>query len=319
MIEKNSKIYIAGHTGLVGCAIRQALQQKGYSNLLVKKHADLDLLDQQKTRGFLAQEMPEYVFVAAAKVGGIHANNVYRGDFIYQNLMIALNIINAAKLAGINRLLFLGSSCIYPKLCAQPIKEEALLSGPLEHSNQPYAVAKIAGIELCESYNYQFATRYVTAMPTNLYGPNDNFDLQTSHVLPALIRKIHEAKIKNLSSVTIWGSGRPEREFLHVDDLANACVFMMEQDVDPGRYNVGCGTDVTIWQLARIIAKVVGYQGDFIFDASKPDGTPKKLLDVSKLANKGWHAEIELEDGIARTYQWYVAHESVLSGCAEQG
>jgi len=306
MINKNSKIYIAGHNGLVGSAIVRCLQAKGYQNILLRRHRELDLLKQVETEEFLRKEKPEYIFLAAAKVGGIHANNQYRADFIYQNLMIELNIINAAKSAGVNGLLFLGSSCIYPKECLQPIKEEYLLTGALEATNEAYAVAKIAGIKLCESYNFQYGTHYVAAMPTNLYGPRDNFDLETSHVMPALMRKIHEAKTNTTSTVFIWGSGKPEREFLHVDDLADACVYIMEQGIKDGLYNIGTGIDISINQLAQLLAEIIGYKGSFEFDASKPDGTLKKVLDVSKLAQQGWQAKIKLADGIRQTYHWYL-------------
>lgn len=302
-MDKNAKIYVAGHRGMVGSAIVRELQAKGYTNVLTRTHAELDLLNQQAVNAFMAAEKPDYIFVAAAKVGGIQANNVYRADFLYQNLMIESNLIHAAHENDINRLLFLGSSCIYPRDCAQPIKEEYLLTGPLEPTNEPYAIAKIAGIKLCESYNRQHGRQYVSAMPTNLYGPNDNYDLSNSHVLPALLRKAHEAKARGDANLTVWGSGKPMREFLHVDDMAQACVYLMEnQAITEGLYNVGTGTDFTIRQLAETIMQTVGFKGEIVFDASKPDGTPRKLLDVSRLETKGWKARINLADGIAHTY-----------------
>jgi len=302
-MDKKAKIYVAGHRGMVGSAIVRDLQAKGYTNLLTRSHAELDLLNQQAVNAYIAAEKPDYIFVAAAKVGGIQANNVYRADFLYQNLMIESNLIHAAHKNDINRLLFLGSSCIYPRDCAQPIKEEYLLTGPLEPTNEPYAIAKIAGIKLCESYNRQHGRQYVSAMPTNLYGPNDNYDLSNSHVLPALLRKAHEAKTRGDATLTVWGSGKPMREFLHVDDMAQACVYLMENEaITDGLYNVGTGTDVTIHQLAETIMQTVGFEGDIVFDATKPDGTPRKLLDVSRLAEKGWTARISLAEGIKNTY-----------------
>ena len=305
-MNKNAKIYIAGHRGMVGSAIVRKLQASGYSNILTRTHAELDLLDQAAVNAFMAAEKPDYLFLAAAKVGGIQANNVYRADFLYQNLMIEGNLIHAAHQNDVNRLLFLGSSCIYPRDCAQPIKEGYLLTGPLEPTNEPYAIAKIAGIKLCESYNRQHGRQYVSAMPTNLYGPNDNYDLHNSHVLPALLRKAVEAKARGDASLTVWGSGKPMREFLHVDDMAEACVFLMENDaIQDGLFNVGTGTDVTIKELAETIMQTVGFEGNIVFDASKPDGTPRKLLDVSRLQAKGWRAQIGLEDGIKRTFDAY--------------
>ena len=303
-MNTSMKIYVAGHRGMVGSAIVRRLQAGGYTNILTRTHAELDLTEQAAVRQFVEHEQPEYIFIAAAKVGGIHANNTWRADFIYQNLMIEANIIHAAREAGVQRLLFLGSSCIYPRDCPQPIREEYLLSGPLEQTNEPYAIAKIAGIKLCESYNRQYGTRYVSAMPTNLYGPHDNYDLQTSHVLPALIRKTHEAKLRGDEKLEVWGSGKPMREFLHVDDMADACVFLMEQeDVTEGIYNVGTGTDVTIRQLAQTIMDAVGLAGEIAFDASRPDGTPRKLLDVSRMSALGWRAGTSLRDGIRSTYE----------------
>jgi GDP-L-fucose synthase len=302
-MHKHAKIFVAGHSGMVGSAITRRLQTGGYSNLLLRSRSQLDLFDQQAVFAFLAHERPDYVFIAAARVGGIQANNTYRAEFIYQNLMIEANLIHGAWRAGIQRLLFLGSSCIYPRDCPQPIKEDFLLAGPLEQTNEPYAIAKIAGVKLCESYNRQYDTRYVCAMPTNLYGPNDNYDLATSHVLPALIRKAHEAKHRGDTELVVWGSGNPYREFLHVDDLADACIFMMERDVVPQTYNVGTGTDISIRGLAELTMEIVGFDGALVFDTAKPDGTPRKLLDVTRLDNLGWRANIDLRTGISATYR----------------
>lgn len=307
-IDSNSPIFVAGHGGLVGSAIVRRLTAGGYGNLITRTRQELDLLDHHAVTQFFAATRPAYVFVAAAKVGGIHANNAYPAEFLYENLMIECNVIDAAYRAGVERLLFLGSSCIYPRECAQPIKEEYLLSGPLEQTNEPYAIAKIAGVKLCESYNRQYGTQYVAAMPTNLFGPNDNFDLQTSHVLPALLRKTHEAKLVRAAKVVVWGSGRPLRELLHVDDMADACVFLMEHEAAAGLYNVGSGRDVTIADLARTIKDVVGFAGELEFDTSKPDGTPRKLLDVSRMRALGWQARIPLREGIVSTYQWYLQY-----------
>ena len=301
-MDKTAKIFVAGHRGMVGSAIVRRLQAAGYANLLTRTRDDLDLTDQKSVFEFLRSERPDYIFLAAAKVGGIHANNTSRGEFIYDNLIIEANVIEGAKRAGVDRLLFLGSSCIYPRDCPQPIREDYLLTGPLETTNEPYAIAKIAGIKLCENYNAQFGTRYASVMPTNLYGPNDNYDLETSHVLPALIRKAHEAKTRRDKELVVWGSGRPMREFLYVDDMADACVFMMEAGISEGLYNVGTGEDVTVRELAETVMDVVGFDGDIVFDASKPDGTPRKLLDVSRLKALGWSASTGLEDGIARSY-----------------
>lgn len=301
-MDNNAKIYIAGHRGMVGSAIVRRLQAAGYDNLLTRSHAELDLTNQAAVAAFMHQEKPDYIFLTAAKVGGIQANNTYRADFIYQNLLIEANLIHAAWQAGVSRLLFLGSSCIYPRDCPQPIKEEYLLSGPLEPTNEPYAIAKIAGIKLCESYNAQHGTQYAAAMPTNLYGPNDNYDLANSHVLPALLRKAHEAKARGDKELVVWGSGRPMREFLYVDDLADACVFMMASGIDSGLYNIGTGTDVTIRQLAETVMDVVGFAGNIVFDSSKPDGTPRKLLNVDRLAELGWRAKTGLREGIALAY-----------------
>lgn len=306
-MEKNARIYVAGHRGMVGSALVRRLRQAGYANLLTRTRAELDLLNQAATAAFLQQEKPDFIFMAAAKVGGIHANNSLRADFIYENLMVEANLIHGAWQAGVKQLCFLGSSCIYPRDCPQPIREGYLLTGPLEPTNEPYAVAKIAGIKLCESYNRQYGTRYFSVMPTNLYGPNDNYDLSNSHVLPALIRKAHEAKRRGDSELVVWGSGKPRREFLYVDDLADACVFLMEQEVRDGIYNIGAGEDVTIRELAETVMAVVGFAGRIAFDSSKPDGTPRKWLDVSRLGELGWRARIPLREGIALAYRDFMA------------
>lgn len=298
-IAKDIKIYVAGHRGMVGSALVRRLQVGGYTNILTRTRSELDLTDQAAVRAFLKVEQPGFIFMAAAKVGGIHANNTLRADFIFQNLIIEANVIEGAHRAGVQRLMLLGSSCIYPRDCPQPMKEEYLLTGPLEKTNEPYAIAKIAGIKLCESYNAQHGTQYFSAMPTNLYGPNDNYDLKTSHVLPALIRKTHEAKISNAEALTVWGSGNPMREFLYVDDLADACVFLMERETTDGLYNIGTGCDITIRELAEVVAEVVGFNGELVFDPTMPDGTPRKLLDVSKLIKLGWSARVSLREGIA--------------------
>jgi len=314
-MELDSRIYVAGHRGLVGSAIHRELVRLGYRNILTRTHAELDLLDKPSVEAFFAAEKPEYVFLAAAKVGGILANSTYPADFIRDNLILETNVIEASRMAGVARLLFLGSSCIYPKLCPQPIKEEYLLTGPLEPTNRPYALAKIAGIEMCWSYNRQYGTRYLAAMPTNLYGPGDNYDLANSHVLPALIRKTSEAKAAGASELTVWGTGTPRREFLYSDDLAQACCYLM--NLDEARYgalltddapplvNIGTGEDLTIRELAETIARVVGFEGSLIFDATKPDGTPQKLLDVSLLHSLGWRHTTALEDGIRRVWQTF--------------
>jgi GDP-L-fucose synthase len=314
-ITRGNKIYVAGHRGMVGAALVRALKQRGYENLVTRSRAELDLLDQKGVRAFMQEERPDYVFIAAARVGGIQANNTFRADFIYQNLVIEANLIQEAFDAGVRRLMFLGSSCIYPRDCPQPIREDYLLTGPLEQTNEPYAVAKIAGIKLCESYNRQHGTRYVCAMPTNLYGPGDNYDLQNSHVLPALIRKVHEAKAAGARSVTVWGSGTPRREFLYSDELAEACVFLMERNDEvlavcngsAPLVNVGSGVEHTIRELAENIRDALGFEGDIEFDASKPDGTPRKLLDVSRLAEMGWRAKLPLSEGIRLAHQDYLA------------
>ena len=302
-VTRAARIFVAGHRGMVGSAIVRRLQRGGYHNLLLRDRAGLDLTDQAAVERFFATERPDYVFIAAAKVGGIQANNTLRAEFLYQNLMIESNVIHAAWRAGVERLLFLGSSCIYPRDCPQPIREDYLLTGPLEPTNEPYAIAKIAGIKLCESYNRQYGTRYVSAMPTNLYGPNDNYDLASSHVLPALIRKAHEAKARGDSELVVWGSGRPLREFLYVDDMADACVFLMESGISEGLFNVGTGSDVSIRELAQTVMDVVGFQGRIVFDAAKPDGTPRKLLDVGRLRELGWCASTGLREGIALAYR----------------
>ena len=322
-MNKRSRIYVAGHKGLVGSAILRRLQAEKYLNLIVPSHQDLDLIRQAEVEAFFRTERPEFVFLAAAKVGGILANNTYPAAFIYQNLSIESNVIHSAYEAGVKKLLFLGSSCIYPRDCPQPMKEEYLLSGKLEPTNEPYAIAKIAGIKMCQSYNRQFGTRFISVMPTNLYGPGDNFDLETSHVFPALIRKFHEAKIReanlqkggvrerserssNDSFVTLWGTGTPRREFLHVDDLADACVFLMNHYEDSQIINIGVGKDISISELADLIKDIVGFKGNIHYDRSKPDGTPQKLLDVNKLKALGWQPKIFLRQGIEMTYRWYV-------------
>ena len=304
-MEKNSKIYVAGHRGLVGSAIVQALQGRGFDNLVLKTHQELDLLDQSAVKKFFEQEKPEYVFLAAAKVGGIMANKTFPADFIYNNLSIETNVIHNAYAHGVKKLLFLGSSCIYPKLCPQPIKEEYLLTSELEPTNKAYALAKIAGIVMCQSYNEQYGTNFISLMPTNLYGPNDNFDLENSHVMPAMIRKFHKAKVKNEPQVTMWGTGSAQREFLYVDDLAKASLFLMENYHDSAIINVGTGEDVTIKELAEKVRAVVGYEGEIVWDTTKPDGTPRKLLDVNKLHALGWKHSVSLDDGIASTYEWF--------------
>ena len=301
-LDKDAKIYVAGHRGMVGSALVRCLEARGYTNILTRTRGELDLLDQAAVREFMRVERPDYVFVAAAKVGGIYANNTYGADFIYENLVVEANVIDSAHRAGVDRLCFLGSSCIYPRECPQPIKAEYLLTGPLEPTNEPYAIAKIAGVKMCESYNRQHGRHYVSVMPTNLYGPNDNYDLNNSHVLPALIRKAHEAKVRGDNELVVWGSGRPMREFLYVDDLADACVFLMEQGISAGLYNVGTGEDVTIRELAETVMRVVGFDGHIVFDASKPDGTPRKLLNVDRMRTLGWQAQTSLRDGIAAAY-----------------
>jgi len=306
-MDKAARIFVAGHRGMVGSALVRRLEQAGYRNVVTRNRAELDLLNQAATHAFLSEQKPDFIFVAAARVGGIQANNTYRADFIYQNLMVEANLIHGAWLAGVQRLCFLGSSCIYPRDCPQPMKEEHLLTGPLEPTNEPYAVAKIAGIKLCENYDRQYGMQYFSVMPTNLYGPNDNYDLANSHVLPALIRKAHEARQRGDEELVVWGSGTPRREFLHVDDLADACVFLMDRGVANGIYNVGAGQDVTIRELAETVMAVVGFSGKIVFDASKPDGTPRKLLDVGRMADLGWRASIPLREGIALAYRDFLA------------
>jgi len=308
-MSESPKIFVAGHRGMVGSALVRRLSALGYENVLTRTRSELDLLNQVAVQDFLQQEKPSYVFVAAAKVGGIHANNVLRAEFLYQNLMMECNLIHAAHLAGVQRLMFLGSSCIYPRLAPQPLTEDSLLTGPLEPTNEPYAIAKIAGIKLCEAYNAQYGRQYVSVMPTNLYGINDNYDLNNSHVLPALIRKAHEAKIRRDPQMVVWGTGKPMREFLYADDLADACVHLMHQGYDGPLINIGTGQDVTIRELAETVVDVVGFDGKLVFDADKPDGTPRKLLDVSKLAALGWHATTELRQGIALAYEDFKKRE----------
>lgn len=317
MIAKDAKIYIAGHRGLVGSAIVKNLECKGYTNLVYKTHNELDLLDLNAVAEFFEKEKPEYVILAAAKVGGIVANDTYRADFIYENLQIQNNIIHQSYVHGVDKLLFLGSTCIYPKNAPQPMKEDSLLTSPLEYTNEPYAIAKIAGIKMCESYNLQYGTNFISVMPTNLYGPNDNFDLETSHVLPALLRKMHEAKLNNASKVEIWGSGKPRREFLYSEDMADACVFLLEnrdfkdtyskdeKEIRNTHINIGTGKDISIKELAETIKRVVGFQGELYFNTEKPDGTMVKLTDPSKLHALGWRHKVELEDGIRTVYEWY--------------
>ena len=309
-MQRDNKIYVAGHSGMVGSALMRGLEAQGYTHLVTQSLEELDLLDQSATFRFFAEEKPEYVFLAAAKVGGILANNTYRAQFIYENIQIEANIIHAAHLNGVKKLLFLGSSCIYPKLAPQPIREEYLLTGLLESTNEPYAIAKIAGIKMCQAYHSQYGCNFISVMPTNLYGPNDNFDLQTSHVLPALIRRFHEARVQNQPQVTIWGTGAPLREFLHVDDLAGACIHLMNHYDSPEIINIGVGQDLSIRELAELIKAIVGYSGVIRFDADKPDGTPRKLLDVSRLHETGWRPKIKLEEGIRKTYEWFVSERA---------
>lgn len=306
-MEKHHKIYIAGHKGMVGSAIQRKLEQEGYHNIITKTSKELDLCNQAAVNHFFDQERPDIVFVVAAKVGGIHANNTYRAEFIYDNAMIAANTIHASYLHRVKKLLFLGSTCIYPKMCPQPIREEYLLTGLLEPTNEPYAIAKILGLKLCESYRKQYGCNFIAAMPTNLYGSNDNFDLENAHVLPALMRKFYEAKIHQLSEVIVWGSGTPRREFLFVDDLADACYFLMHHYDSEQIINIGYGEDITIKKLATEIQRVVGYVGGIIFDTSKPDGTPRKLTDSSKINRLGWYPKTSLTEGIQKTFEWYLS------------
>lgn len=304
-MNKTSRIFIAGHNGMVGSAILRILKRKGFENLIYLSSKELDLRNQAAVQDFFSREKPEYVFLAAAKVGGIQANNIYKADFIYDNLAIELNVIHSAWKSNVKKLLFLGSSCIYPKLAPQPIKEEYILSGYLEETNEPYAIAKIAGIKLCEAFRFQHGCNFISAMPTNLYGPNDNYDLENSHVLPALIRKFHEATLRNENSVTVWGSGNPKREFLHVDDLADACLLMMETYDGKDFLNIGYGDDISIADLASLVKEITGFKGSIVFDISKPDGTVRKLMDSSKIRQIGWKPKIELKVGITETYQQY--------------
>jgi len=313
-VEKDSKIYIAGHRGMVGSAIHRKLVTLGYTNFLFKTSNELDLTRQREVSQFFESERPDYVFLAAAKVGGIYANNTYRGEFLYDNLMIQNNVIHSSYEIGVKKLMFLGSSCIYPKMAPQPLKEEYLLTGPLEYTNEPYAIAKIAGIKMCESYRLQYGCNFISAMPTNLYGPNDNYDLSNSHVLPALIRKFHEAKSKNAPSVEVWGSGTPKREFLHADDLADACVFLMLNYNEAQLVNIGTGEDLTIKELAEMIRDIVGFKGELTWNTSKPDGTPRKLMDVSKLGGLGWKYSVGLKEGISSVYSDLIkTHEVFVS------
>jgi GDP-L-fucose synthase len=307
-MEKDAKIYIAGHRGMVGSAIYRKLQKEGYNNIITRTSSELDLTIQTGVADFFAEERPDYVFLAAAKVGGIIANNTYRAQFLYENLQIQNNIIHFSYLNGVKKLMFLGSSCIYPKMAPQPLKEEYLLTGPLEPTNEPYAIAKIAGIKMCDAYRVQYGCNYISVMPTNLYGYNDNYHPSNSHVLPALIRRFHEAKVQNLPTVTIWGTGTPKREFLFADDLAGACYFLMQNYDEEGLVNIGTGEDISIKELAIMIKNIIGYNGEIKFDTSKPDGTPRKLMDVTKLHSKGWKHTIELPEGIELAYQDFLSH-----------
>ncbi|HQW91964.1 MAG TPA: GDP-L-fucose synthase [Ferruginibacter sp.] len=311
-MRETDKIYIAGHNGMVGSAIVRALKTRGFENLVYRTSAELDLRNQQDVERFFNEEKPDFVFLAAAKVGGIIANNTYRADFLYDNLMIVSNIIHAAYKNNVKKLLFLGSSCIYPKLAEQPIRESSLLTGPLEYTNEPYAIAKIAGIKLCETYRDQYGANFISVMPTNLYGINDNYHPENSHVLPSLIRRLHEAKVSGSKEVVIWGTGNPRREFLYADDLADACLFLMETYNEKEIINIGCGEDLTIKELATLVKSVTGYEGDFIFDTSKPDGTPRKLLDVSKLSALGWHYKTSLVAGMNIAYQDFLTKQKKL-------
>lgn len=312
-MQKHAKIYIAGHTGMVGSALLRHLQDQGFTNLLLRRSSELDLRNQQAVAEFFEQEQPEYVFLAAAKVGGIVANNLYRAEFLYDNLMIEANIIHQSYLHGVKKLLFLGSSCIYPKFAPQPMEEAHLLTGPLEPTNEPYAIAKIAGIKLCEAYRDQYDCHFISAMPTNLYGPNDNYDLQNSHVLPALIRKFHEAKVSGAAQVEIWGDGSPKREFMHADDLAAACVYLMEHYDQKEFVNIGVGEDISIKDLATLISEVVSYEGELVFDTSKPTGTPRKLMNLDKLNALGFQSTISLREGIEMVYQDFLTHHDVYT------
>ena len=311
-MNKKDKIYIAGHRGMVGSAISRKLAKEGFENIIVRTSAELDLRNQGDVHEFFESEKPDFVFMAAAKVGGILANNTYRADFLYDNIMIQNNVIHASFQNDVKKLMFLGSSCIYPKMAPQPLKEEFLLTGELEPTNEPYAIAKIAGIKMCDAFRSQYGCNYISVMPTNLYGPNDNYDLSNSHVLPALIRKFHEAKLNQSPEVVIWGTGRPRREFLHADDLADACYFLMQNYNEPGLINIGTGEDIEIGELAKLVSKIVGYEGSIVHDHSKPDGTPRKLMDVTKLAKLGWTASIGLEEGIRKVYKEYASSHSLI-------
>ena len=313
MMHKTDKIYIAGHTGMVGSAILQALITRGFTNFVYRTSKELDLRNQVAVEQFFSEEKPQYVFMAAARVGGIIANNTYRADFLYDNLVIVSNIIHAAHKNAVTKLLFLGSSCIYPKMAAQPIKEEYLLTGPLEKTNEPYAIAKIAGIKLCETFREQYGDNFISVMPSNLYGKNDNYHPENSHVLPALIRRLHEAKMQDLPGVTIWGTGTPKREFLFADDLAHACLFLMDNYNDKEIINIGSGVDLTVKELANLVKEVTGFKGDLVFDTSKPDGTPRKLLDVTKINNLGWHYKTELKEGIQIAYKDFLHKQQISS------
>lgn len=310
-MEKNSKIYVAGHRGLVGSAIIRELQKKGYTNIIGKTHKELDLIDSMEVENFFKEEKPEYVFLAAAKVGGIYANSNYPADFIYENLQIQNNVIGNAYKYGVKKLMFLGSSCIYPKMCPQPIKEEYLLSGYLEETNEAYALAKIAGLKMCEFFNKQYGTNYISVMPTNLYGPYDNFHPENSHVMPALIKRFHEAKVNNAKEVVVWGSGKPLREFLYSEDMADACIYLMENYEGNDFFNIGTGKEITIKGLAELIKEVVGYEGEIVWDGTKPDGTPRKLLDVSRLKKAGWEYKKELKNGIGEVYKWFMENTAM--------
>ncbi len=310
-MELNAKIYVAGHSGMVGSALVRNLQEKGFTNIIFRRSSDLDLCKQQAVIDFFKKEKPEYVFFAAAKVGGIQANNTYRADFIYENIMMQSNIIHSSYKSGVKKLMFLGSSCIYPKLAPQPLKEEYLLTGELENTNEPYAIAKIAGIKMCESYHKQYGCNFIAVMPTNLYGPNDNYDLNNSHVLPALLRKFHDAKESNALTVTVWGTGTPLREFMFADDMADACVYLMKNYNGEKFVNVGVGDDISIKDLAQLIKEIVGYNGEIVFDASKPDGTPRKLMDVSYLHSLGWKHTMSLEEGIKKVYADYKLNKNL--------
>lgn len=309
-MNSDSKIFVAGHRGMVGSAIVRKLQQSGFANLVLRSSKELDLRESSAVKKFFHTEKPEYVFLAAAKVGGIVANNTYRAEFLYDNLMIQANVIHESYAAGVSKLLFLGSSCIYPRLAPQPLKEEYLLTGLLESTNEPYAIAKIAGIKMCDAYRSQYGCHFISAMPTNLYGPNDSYDLQTSHVIPALLRKFHEARVQGLPEVVVWGTGTPLREFMHVDDLADACLFLMEQFDEPGFINVGTGSELSIRELAERVARVTGFAGKIVFDSTKPDGTPRKLMDVGKMADRGWRNSISLEEGLRSVYDQWTRNQS---------